>query len=71
MVQNKPNLKFDVTNLTDEEKEIRREGIDFLFTQLKRHNSEILLSDAEDIYDRMQQAAIDHGKSDWEFYKKK
>jgi len=61
--------KFDVANLTEEEKTQRREGIEFLFNELHRRDTNFTIADAEELYDKMQQVAIDNNKSAWDFYK--
>jgi hypothetical protein len=62
--------KFDVANLNEEEKEIRNNAIEFVFSHLSAKHSHFTKSDAEELYDKMQQAAIDAGHSAWEFYRK-
>ena len=67
---NQSKRQFDVANLTTEELEQRKEGIEFLFDELHKRDSDFTLVEAEQLYDKMQQAAIDNGHSSWEFYKR-
>lgn len=68
---NQSKSTFDVANLSEDEKKQRREGIEFLFNELQRRDSQFTLIEAEKLYDKMQQAAIDSGNSIWKFYQKK
>ena len=62
---------FDVAKLTAEELEQRRIGIDVLFQELQKSNAALQIKDAEYIFDKMQQAAIDSGVSSWTHYRMK
>lgn len=67
MVQERP--KFSVANLTEEEKSQREININALYETLSKMHPEFDRQEAEEIYNNMQQAAIDSGKSIWKFYK--
>lgn len=64
------NSTFNIQNLTAEEMAIRKQGIELLFRQLSKNSLGYSKSQAEKIYDNMQQAAIEEGDSVWKFYKK-
>ena len=66
---NPSKLKFDVANLSEIEQKQRSEGIEFLFNELYKRDANFTLTEAEELYDRMQQAAIDEGHSTWTYYK--
>lgn len=63
--------KFDAANLTISELEQRREGIEVLYQELHSRFPEFTMLEAEYLFDKMQQAAIDTGNSAWKFYKHK
>jgi hypothetical protein len=65
----KSKLKFDVANLTEGEKKQRRDGIQFLFNELNKRDANFTPTEAEQLYDKMQQAAIDNGYSFWSHYR--
>ncbi len=62
------NSTFNIQNLTAEEKAIREQGIELLFRQISKSKNGFSREDAEQLYDKMQQAAINEGDSAWQFY---
>lgn len=59
---------FSVSNLTDEEKAEREEGIDSLLQGFQQTHPEFTREDAQELFDKMQQKAIEAGKSVWKYY---
>jgi hypothetical protein len=66
---NHEKSKFSLANLTSEERELRQLNIEALQKSLAASHPDFSLEDAEAVYDHMQQAAIECGKSIWQFYK--
>lgn len=64
----KENPSFDITNLTLHEKQIRENDINVFFETMKETKVKLNKQDCVEIYDKMQQSAIDAGHSRWSYY---
>lgn len=65
----KEKSTFSISNLTEKEKAEREESIEALFNGFLQAHPELTRKDAEGLFDKMQQKAIEAGKSVWKYYK--